>query len=118
PTAETGEGAVYKLDGVSEKTGNHLAVVVGYDDTMQAWILKNSWGKGWGKDGFVYFAYDNANIDGWSKYGVANVNPDPWAQRRHQTGNVMQSGNGATHRNLELLISDASSTGISHVSRD
>lgn len=30
----------------------------------------------------------------------------------------MQSGNGATHRNLELLLSDASSTGFSHVSRD
>ncbi len=56
PTADTGAGAVYKWDGVAEKTGNHLAVVVGYDDDMQAWILKNSWGPGWGKNGFVYFA--------------------------------------------------------------
>lgn len=50
------EGSVYKWDGVSETTGNHLALVVGYDDDRQAWIMKNSWGKGWGEDGFVYFA--------------------------------------------------------------
>ena len=51
-----GEGSVYKWDEVSKSTGNHLALVVGYDDQRQAWIIKNSWGKGWGKDGFVYFA--------------------------------------------------------------
>jgi C1A family cysteine protease len=51
-----GEGSVYKWDGVAESTGNHLALVVGYDDEKQAWIMKNSWGKGWGLNGFVYFA--------------------------------------------------------------
>ena len=50
------EKGVYKWDGVSQTTGNHLALVVGYDDDRQAWIMKNSWGKGWGMDGFVYFA--------------------------------------------------------------
>jgi C1A family cysteine protease len=52
----TDEGSVYKWDGVAESTGNHLALVVGYDDEKQAWIIKNSWGKGWGVNGFVYFA--------------------------------------------------------------
>ncbi|KAL2130283.1 hypothetical protein VTI74DRAFT_6677 [Chaetomium olivicolor] len=50
------DGSVYKWDGVSASTGNHLALVVGYDDEKQAWIMKNSWGKGWGDKGFVYFA--------------------------------------------------------------
>ncbi|KAK4235404.1 hypothetical protein C8A03DRAFT_17860 [Achaetomium macrosporum] len=109
---------VYKWDGVSESTGNHLALVVGYDDDKQAWIMKNSWGKGWGQDGFVYFAYDNANIDSWTKYGLSNVNPDPWTRRRHQSGSMMQSGNGKTHRNFELLISDSNAAGFTHVSRD
>ncbi|KAK4176793.1 putative dipeptidyl-peptidase 1 [Triangularia setosa] len=108
---------VYAWDGTSGNTGNHIALVVGYDDERGAWIMKNSWGKGWGDDGFVYFAYDNANIDMWAKYGLRNVNPDPWTRRRHQNGNMMQSGNGETHRNFELLLSDPAK-GTRHVSRD
>ncbi|KAK3301732.1 uncharacterized protein B0T15DRAFT_563232 [Chaetomium strumarium] len=115
----TGENqGVYRWDGVSESTGNHLALVVGYDDGKQAWIMKNSWGQGWGDGGFVYFAYDIANIDSWTKYGLSNVNPDPWTRRRHQSGSMMQSGNGDTHRNFELLISDSNAPGFTHVSRD
>ena len=52
----TSAGDVYKWDGVAESTGNHLTIVVGYDDDKQAWIMKNSWGPSWGEHGFVYFA--------------------------------------------------------------
>jgi hypothetical protein len=31
---------------------------------------------------------------------------------------MLQSGNGETHRNFELLVSEATGTGIAHVSRD
>jgi C1A family cysteine protease len=48
--------SVYSWDGVSESTGNHITLIVGYDDDKKAWIMKNSWGTGWGIDGFVYFA--------------------------------------------------------------
>ncbi|KAJ4287032.1 hypothetical protein N0V88_007796 [Collariella sp. IMI 366227] len=61
--------------------------------------------------------YGDANIDAWTKYGLSNVNPDPWTRKRHQSGSMLQSGNGETHRNFELLISERS-TGFSHVSRD
>ncbi|KAK4154900.1 hypothetical protein C8A00DRAFT_32255 [Chaetomidium leptoderma] len=114
----TEEGSVYKWDGISETTGNHLTLVVGYDDEKQAWIMKNSWGKGWGTEGFAYFAYDDANIDNWTKYGLANVNPDPWTRKRHQSGSMLQSGNGESHRNFELLVSDSATAGFTHVSRD
>lgn len=62
--------------------------------------------------------YNNSNIDYWSKYGLANVNPDPWTRKRHQSGSMLQSGNGETHRNFELLIGAPAGTGFSHVSRD
>ncbi|KAH6839508.1 hypothetical protein B0I37DRAFT_408920 [Chaetomium sp. MPI-CAGE-AT-0009] len=114
----TTEGSVYKWDGVSPSTGNHLTLVVGYDDEKQAWIMKNSWGPSWGENGFVYFAYNQANIDSWTKYGVANVNPDPWTRKRHQSGSLLQSGNGETHRNFELLLSEPTGSGFAHVSRD
>ncbi|KAK4141368.1 uncharacterized protein C8A04DRAFT_30997 [Dichotomopilus funicola] len=112
------EGEVYRWDGVSATNGNHLALVVGYDDERGAWLMKNSWGTGWGEAGYVWFAYDEANIDSWTKYGLVNVNPDPWTRRRHQSGSLLISGNGETHRNAELLLPNSDSSGFVHVSRD
>lgn len=112
--------SAYKVSGGAVTAGNHIALVVGYDDSRGAWIMKNSWGPNWGDHGFVYFAYGEANIDGWAKYGLANVDPDPWSRKRHQSGGLMQSGNGATHRDFELLLAGNSSSDgrFAHVSRD
>ena len=36
---------------------NHMVQLVGWDDSVGAWKLKNSWGTGWGEDGFVWIKY-------------------------------------------------------------
>ena len=44
---------------------NHLVLIVGWDDRMGdsgVWIVKNSWGAGWGEYGYCYVAYDACNI--------------------------------------------------------
>lgn len=44
---------------------NHLVLIVGWDDRMGdhgAWIVKNSWGAGWGDAGYCYVAYGACNI--------------------------------------------------------
>ena len=38
-------------DPACSKTVNHAVLVVGYDS--QSWIIKNSWGKGWGDGGYA-----------------------------------------------------------------
>jgi C1A family cysteine protease len=51
---------------------NHAVLIVGWDDTAShaggtgAWIVKNSWGTGWGDNGFFQIAYGSANIGKWS----------------------------------------------------
>lgn len=37
--------------------GGHAVVCCGYDDTRRVWICRNSWGKGWGDNGYFYMPY-------------------------------------------------------------
>jgi C1A family cysteine protease len=36
---------------------NHWVTVVGYDDSQEYWIIKNSWGTYWGDEGYAKIAY-------------------------------------------------------------
>jgi hypothetical protein len=84
--------------------GVHAMLVVGFDDFMGCWIVKNSWGAGWGANGFLRVAYGQAWLEdaGWT--GVRNTNPDPWTKRRRRNGVIIESGNGAAHQNRELFL--------------
>lgn len=37
--------------------GGHAVLAVGYDDSKQYFTVRNSWGKGWGKDGYFFMPY-------------------------------------------------------------
>ena len=37
--------------------GAHVVLIVGYDDARQCFIVKNSWGPGWGEKGYFRIAY-------------------------------------------------------------
>jgi hypothetical protein len=57
--------SVYKsgvFNGQNNRSVNHVVVLVGWDDEKGAWLVKNSWGKDWGENGF-----------GWIKYGSNNI---------------------------------------------
>lgn len=51
-------GGVLTLD--EDGPIDHAVTLVGWDDSLEpngAWIIKNSWGTGWGENGFGYVAY-------------------------------------------------------------
>lgn len=42
---------------------DHEVIIVGWCDDLNAWIIKNSWGTGWGPyGGYAYVGYDQCNI--------------------------------------------------------
>ncbi len=43
--------------------GGHAILIVGYDDTGQYFIVKNSWGSGWGESGYFRIAYSELTSD-------------------------------------------------------
>jgi C1A family cysteine protease len=40
-----------------EYEGGHAILIVGWNDSDSAFIVKNSWGTGWGESGFFKIAY-------------------------------------------------------------
>jgi len=38
--------------------GGHAVMAVGYDDNTQRFIVRNSWGEGWGDKGYFYMPYE------------------------------------------------------------
>jgi C1A family cysteine protease len=40
-----------------ENLGGHAVSLVGYDDTKQAWLIRNSWGQEWGEKGYGWISY-------------------------------------------------------------
>jgi C1A family cysteine protease len=56
-------------DGHFWQRTNHCVVLIGWDDDKHAWIIKNSWGTGWGTScgygsemGYMWIDYDSNNI--------------------------------------------------------
>ena len=38
--------------------GGHCVVAVGYDDSQRHFIIRNSWGTGWGQQGYCFMPYE------------------------------------------------------------
>jgi C1A family cysteine protease len=50
---------IVPLPGINERLlGGHCMLCVGYDDIKKVFIIKNSWGTGFGDKGYIYVPYD------------------------------------------------------------
>ncbi|MBY0414610.1 MAG: C1 family peptidase [Bdellovibrionales bacterium] len=59
------KGGIYKAES-SKKVGGHAVALVGFDDEKKAWLIKNSWGRDWGENGYGWVSYNDPS-------GVANL---------------------------------------------
>lgn len=63
--------------------GGHAMVVMGYDDTLSAWLVRNSWGPTWGLGGYCWIPYAYLHPPSPLVYELgANLFYDAWAVRK------------------------------------
>jgi C1A family cysteine protease len=89
---------VYQKTAGSSLAGYHCITVVGYSDTEQCWILKNSWGSNWGQGGYVKVKYGQADLlidSSWSFYSVDVQIAKTW----HSNVSVVQTYSSHHSRN-------------------
>lgn len=56
------KGGIYEY-AAGDEVGLHAVCIVGYDDDASCWIVKNSWSRNWGEDGFFRIAYGQCGLD-------------------------------------------------------
>lgn len=60
------------------EAGGHCVAIVGYNDNPGYWICKNSWGNGWGDQGYFNIAYGECAIDSWQNHGANEIVNTGW----------------------------------------
>ena len=56
-------------------SSNHAVMLVGWDDTKQAWLMRNSWDVTWGDQGYCWIKYNTNNIGRRAAWVVAKKLP-------------------------------------------
>lgn len=60
PVYHSGPNIWKKLDQNQKRTGGHAMTIVGYN--KKGFIIRNSWGKLWGDDGYTIFPYEDFGL--------------------------------------------------------
>ena len=71
---------VYHSLGITDPVlGGHCIAIVGYSDGLGAWLVRNSWGDGWGMQGYAWVQYADSAIDDAMYQLVPNgeISPTP-----------------------------------------
>ncbi|KXK57271.1 MAG: Cathepsin L [Chlorobi bacterium] len=55
------------FDAITIGIPNHVVTIVGWDDSKGSkgcWLVKNSWGTGWGENGYIWIPYGHTSLIG------------------------------------------------------
>lgn len=55
--ADVAKTGIVPMPGSDSAIGGHAVMAVGYDDSQQRFIVRNSWGPGWGQNGYCLMPY-------------------------------------------------------------
>jgi hypothetical protein len=72
--------------------GGHAVSIVGWSDTDQAWIVRNSWGTAWGMNGFFEIAYTDVSGIGAETWSFTVTAPKSYASVNGLRDNTLFAG--------------------------
>jgi C1A family cysteine protease len=90
-------GGVFQTDESCDPySTNHAVVLVGWNDAEQAWIMRNSWGAGWGESGYMRIKYGTSNIGYYTSYIVYGTQTGDSYEPDNSAGEASTIGDGET----------------------
>ncbi|QTA79935.1 Peptidase C1A domain-containing protein, GG-GAP repeat-containing [Desulfonema limicola] len=109
------KGGVYNYEGgpISWEYNGHAVLLVGYDDNLQCFKVKNSWGPNWGENGYFRIAYDDVTDD--VKFGSYAVTGSG-AYLAGQTATFTISNQGSADLNIISMTGNKNWLAFSPVS--
>jgi len=71
------DGDIYRC--LYDSSTNHAIAIVGYDDAGGYWIIRNSWGAGWGDGGYYKLGYGECSLERayWAEVHAPGITPTP-----------------------------------------
>lgn len=84
---------VFQTNETCSNDVNHAIVLVGWNDAEQTWILRNSWGTGWGESGYMRIKWGTSKIGYGANYIVYGVPSNLAASARSNWINLMWTDN-------------------------
>ena len=58
------------FDEKSNTQVNHAVTLVGWDDSRNAWLMRNSWGSNWGESGYMWIDYKSNSVGAYSTWAM------------------------------------------------
>lgn len=95
--------------GNNEYGPDHAITIVGWDDELQAWLIKNSWGEYWGEKGYGWVGYDACSIGLVSWVDVSskdNIQPEPITEDNVVVNFIDQLGKTQNYQEIYVKVDD------------
>ncbi|MGC9358077.1 MAG: C1 family peptidase [Anaerolineae bacterium] len=65
------DGDIYRC--ADDTSTNHAVIIVGYNDSGGYWLVRNSWGTGWGDSGYFKLGYGECRVEDYVYYADARI---------------------------------------------
>jgi len=102
---------------------NHIVSIIGWDDSVPhfetpgtgAWLVKNSWGTGWGNNGYFWLAYNSSCMEEIAYLNYKNYDPNEKLYYWDEAGLVNDVGYSAPSAWMANIFTSTQNGGLTNV---